>query len=302
MTNTEQPTYTWIEGFQLACRARKLSDHTIADYMNTLYKFVSFTNPETATRTQIREFLASRKVSNKTLLNYHIGLSVFYKWVVEESLRSDNPMLGIKRPKPETRVIQPIPFEHIKLILAAIDRSAPYKRPGQRSCTHTIPSAKRNQAIILLLLDTGMRVSELVGLKCADLDLKQLIIKLFGKGHKERIVSISTRTAQTIWRYRPQQIPSEYLFTDDHNHALGRNAINQILRRLCKKAGVPLYSPHDFRHTFAVEYLRNHPNIYTLQETLGHTTLDMVRQYLVISQSDIREAHRRASPVEHWGL
>jgi len=76
----------------------------------------------------------------------------------------------------------------------------------------------------------------------------------------------------------------------------------EILRRLCKKAGVPLYSPHDFRHTFAVEYLRNHPNIYTLQETLGHTTLDMVRQYLVISQSDIREAHRRASPVEHWGL
>lgn len=302
MRNTEQPAITWLNGFVLSCRARKLSEHTISDYLNTLNKFVSFVDPQIATRTHIREFLANQQVSNKTLLNYHIGLSVFYKWANEEDLRSDNPMLGIKRPKPEKRVIQPIPYEHIKVLLAVISRSAPYKRPGMRSCTHTIPSAKRNLAIILLLLDTGMRVSELVNVKCSDLDLKQMTIKVFGKGHKERIVSISSRTAQVIWRYKPQQIPSEYLISDEKGHQLGRNAINLMLRRLCQKAHVPIYSPHDFRHTFAVEYLRNHPNIYTLQETLGHTTLDMVRHYLVISQSDIKEAHKRASPVENWGL
>lgn len=302
MRNTEQPAITWLNGFVLSCRARKLSEHTISDYLNTLNKFVSFVDPQIATRTHIREFLANQQVSNKTLLNYHIGLSVFYKWVNEEDLRSDNPMLGIKRPKPEKRVIQPIPFEHIKAILAVTSRSTPYNRPGKRSCTHTIPSSKRNLAIILLLLDTGMRVSELVNVKCSDLDLKQMTIKVFGKGHKERIVSISSRTAQVIWRYKPHQIPSEYLISDEKGHQLGRNAINLMLRRACQKAHVPIYSPHDFRHTFAVEYLRNHPNIYTLQETLGHTTLDMVRHYLVISQSDIKEAHRRASPVENWGL
>jgi hypothetical protein len=69
----------------------------------------------------------------------------------------------------------------------------------------------------------------------------------------------------------------------------------------CDRASVPRYSPHDFRHTFAVNFFRNYPNIYALQQMLGHSTLDVVKRYLAISESDVAEAHKHASPVENWG-
>jgi site-specific recombinase XerD len=83
---------------------------------------------------------------------------------------------------------------------------------------------------------------------------------------------------------------------------MSRHNLRHIIERICARADLPRYTPHDFRHTFAVNYLRNYPNIYTLQEMLGHTTLDMVKRYLAISQNDLDDAHRHASPVENWGL
>jgi len=71
---------------------------------------------------------------------------------------------------------------------------------------------------------------------------------------------------------------------------------------MCKRAGMPEYSPHDFRDTFAVNFLRNYPNTFALQRMLGHSTLDMVKRYLAISERDVQKAHKHASPVENWGL
>jgi site-specific recombinase XerD len=87
-----------------------------------------------------------------------------------------------------------------------------------------------------------------------------------------------------------------------NDRPLDRNNVGKIISRICKRAGVPVYSPHDFRHTFAVNYLRNYPNIYALQQMLGHSSLDMVKRYLVISEGDLKNAHLQASPVEHWNL
>ncbi|MHA1279472.1 MAG: tyrosine-type recombinase/integrase [Candidatus Helarchaeota archaeon] len=92
------------------------------------------------------------------------------------------------------------------------------------------------------------------------------------------------------------------LFTTQRGRPITRANLRHIIERICTREDLPRYTPHNFRLTLAVNYLRNYLNIYTLQEMLGHTTLEMVKRYLVISQNDLEDAHRHASPVEKWGL
>jgi integrase/recombinase XerD len=237
-------------------------------------------------------------VSKKTLYNYHIGLSVFFKWCLSDDLISENPLDDIPRPKPEQRTIEPIPEDHVRKILKACERLT-YSRNG-KTVTQYLPDRFRNRAIILLLLDTGLRASELCTIKNDHLDLDQRSVKVVGKLSKERILYFSPTTAQAIWKYKDGN--GKYLFPGKGNTSMSRHSLRKMLYRSCERAGVPKYSPHDFRHTFAVNFLRNYPNIYALQQMLGHSTLDMVKRYLAISQSDVQAAQMKASPVEKWGL
>lgn len=290
-----------IDGFTLNCQARRLSPHTIKDYTNTLRKLTAYLDDKPAreiSRSDLRKFLAAQSVSKKTLSNYHIGLSVFFKWCLAEDLIEENPLIGIPRPKPEQRTIEPIPEAHIRAILQATERVT-YQRGG-KEVTAYLPDRYRNRAIILMLLDTGLRASELCSITRKKLDLVTRSVKIVGKNSKERVLYFSPTTAQAIWKM--DDTSSDYLFSGNANRPLDRSNLRHILERACDRAGVPRYSPHDFRHTFAVNFLRNYPNIYALQKMLGHSTLDMVKRYLAISESDVAEAHRHASPVENWNL
>lgn len=289
------------QGFTLNCQARRLSSHTIADYTNTLGKLAQHLDNKTVgsvTTQDLRRFLAAQPVSKKTLYNYHIGLSVFFKWLLSENIISANPLTGIPRPKPEQRIIQPIPEQHVRLILQAAERVT-YQRNG-KTITAFAKNRYRNRAIVLLLLDTGMRATELCTIKYKNLDLQNRSVKIIGKGRKERVLYFSPTTAQAVWKYDPGE--HVYLFTGTGNNHMSRSGLRHMLKNACMRAGVPAYSPHDFRHTFAVNFLRNHPNIYALQQMLGHSTLDMVKRYLAISESDVAAAHKQASPVENWNL
>jgi site-specific recombinase XerD len=171
---------------------------------------------------------------------------------------------------------------------------------------HALPHTKRNKAIILTLLDTGIRASELCSIKVIDLDFKNKQITVNGKGDKERVLEISSRTAQLIWRYlitRSSELPDKApLFAGDFDLPLTRSGLLQLIKRIGKRAGVPNAHPHRFRHTFAINFLRNGGNIYALQELLGHSSLDMVKHYLALSNQDCAAVHRMASPVANWGL
>ena len=102
-------------------------------------------------------YTANQKVSKKTLNNYHTGLSVFFKWYVSEDLIKRNPFEGIPRTKPEQRVIEPIPVDHIRKIIDAAERVS-YIRGG-KIVNQFLPDRYMNRAIILLLLDTGLRAT-----------------------------------------------------------------------------------------------------------------------------------------------
>ena len=130
-------------------------------------------------------------------------------------------------------------------------------------------------------------------------------ILTFGKGEKQRILQISGQTTQAIWRYlvkRPKLSDASPVFVGKRNLPLQRSGLLQMTKRVGRRAGVRNVHPHRFRHTFAINFLRNGGNIYALQEQLGHSTLDMVKRYLKLSERDCESAHRIASPVANWNL
>ncbi|MCX8062879.1 MAG: tyrosine-type recombinase/integrase, partial [Anaerolineales bacterium] len=176
-----------IEGFHLECNARGLSQHTIKNYMLTLNRFCEKMGDVKITEIQVSDIVDFLNVyshlRNKSLLNMYVALSSFWSWLVRQSYVQENLLRRIPRPKAQIVAIQPFTELEIRAMLSSLGRNE-----------------DRNRAIILLLLDTGIRASELINLKRGDIDLQNRTIKVLGKGNKERIVPFSPRTATALFR------------------------------------------------------------------------------------------------------
>lgn len=321
-----------ILGYQLDARARRLSPHTLADYQNSFRKFQDYiathpvnpvhpvdTDPDLAAITpdHVRGFLASlataapivngrvRTIGKKQTLNIHTGLSALWTWALREGYATRHILHDIQRPRPEKPAIIPYSQDDIKRLLAACDQTKTYQRAGQRIQERTRGTALRDRCLILVLLDTGVRASELCGLRIIDADLRNQRITVTGKGSKTRMIPIGPSTAKLIFRYvsaeRRDVAVNEPLFIAN-GRPINRDALVHLLARLGERAGVTDCHPHRFRHTFAVLFLRNGGNTRALQDLLGHETLDMIRVYTRLAEADLAIAHRQASPVENWRL
>jgi len=190
----------------LSVYARHLSERTIESYEVVLHRFGEFlaNNPpiDEITPDQVRQFLSSfTNVTNKTLLNYHIVLSSMWHWAVGEQLVEKNIIRGVESPKPEKREIQPYAEDDVKAMMNSLGKSKTYNRPGRAHSDHSLRTADRNRAILLLMVDTGLQASELCNLRVQDVDQKHNRIFVMGKGSKERSPPFSARTGQAIWRY-----------------------------------------------------------------------------------------------------
>ena len=322
-----------IEGYLLDAHARQLAQSTIEGYTRSANRFLNWIDGDPPideieaddirrfmqhlstqkTRSRGAVDIKPRPLSKKTIRNIHIALSAIWTWALDEDLVEEHIVRAIKPPKAEKRVIKPYTREEVKAMLDACDKSEAYERPGKKKCRNTRATAERDRAIVLLLLDTGMRASELadnpprdsIGLRIKDIDLKQRYVKVFGKGDKERIIPISPTTAKAVWRYlasRPEARPDEPLLLGRHGGPLSSSGVGQLIKYLGKRAGVQRARPHLFRHTFAINFLRNDGKTLELQRLLGHTTLEMVKRYVALAQVDIDKAHRRSSPVTNWRL
>jgi len=298
-----------VVGFELTCRARRLSENTIIDYKNT-YRLLSEwleNDPPLAkiSSTMIEQFLASRPVSKKTVSNYHVGLSVLWNWALEKHFVTSNIIRAVGRATPEKRAIVPFSREDIRAMFSAVNRSKFYKRAGKKESDHSLPDPDRNLAMLFLLLDTGVRATELCTLTLKDVDFRNSRIMIFGKGAKERNIPYSARTGQALWKYsiiRRADAFSDAFFLTGEGRALDRYQLYHRIQSIADRAQVNQFNPHRFRHTFAINYLRNGGDPYTLQILLGHSSMDMVSRYLAIAQVDLDLKHRRASPVENWRL
>lgn len=300
-----------IDGYLIAARARRLSPHTLSDYQTTyraLERYLGGRTPLAAIAARdLQAFLASLDhLAAKTLLNYHTGLSALWTWALAEGLVDRHIVHDIPRPKPEKPDIVPLTKQDLQLLLAGAQRSQEYRRGDQRPTDHHRPTELRDRAILLLLVDTGLRASELVSLCIYQADLRNARITVTGKGKKERSLPISARTSRALWKYLQSRPDADRkaapLFATRTGSHIDRNSLRQLLQRIGARQGVPGVTLHRFRHTFAINFLRNGGNIYALQRMLGHETLSMVQRYLAIVQSDVDNAHRDASPVENWRL
>lgn len=151
-------------------------------------------------------------------------------------------------------------------------------------------------------------MSELARLRISDIDMDkgEVFVEPFGSGRKtkSRLVYIGKITKKALWRYLADRdyVPSDRLFVTEHDRPMDRTSIRVMLNALGKRASVPNVHPHRFRHTFAIQYLRNGGDVFTLQRLLGHSSLDMVLHYLKLADADSAAAHKRASPADRWKL
>jgi len=305
--------------------AERLSSHTLSDYKNAFRKFQTFLQVDPIlcqiTMADIQRFMIwlsktrftpagiaprlAKRLSAKSILNIHTGISALWTWAMHNGYADDHIVRQVSAPRPAKTAIIPFTKQDIELLLVACDRTSEYSRPGKRAASNARPTAERDKLIIRFLLDTGVRVSELCGLRVGDVDLRNHRARVLGKGSKERYVPIGKRLAKAVWRYLATRKveSSDPLFIDRAGSVpITRHAVWRLLKRAGKRAQVAHVHPHRFRHTFAISYLRNGGKEFTLMEILGHSTMEMTRRYARIAQVDIQSDHRRASPVDNWGL
>ena len=163
-------------------------------------------------------------------------------------------------------------------------------------------SPLRDRAIVLTLMDTGIRAGELVGLKMRDLDLEGGVIKVFGKDQEERVVPINLQACKALTLYlseRSRHDDAPVFTSQQTGDALTTSGLLSILRRLARRAGVEerVYT-HLFRHTFAHRWVTGGGDLESLRQTLGHSRLDTTQIYAGLRVEDIKQIHRKVSPAD----
>jgi site-specific recombinase XerD len=230
-----------------------------------------------------------KAASASTAATYYGRLRSFFRFLVEEERITVSPMQKIKAPVHRPDQITPFTETQIKSLLAAA-RAGRYPQ--------------RDEALVLFLLDTAIRASELCGLLVSDVDLKERHAIVHGKGGKQRTIFFSATTARAYNRFRAtvrNATDDMPMFSSEQGGALTLSGVEQIVRRLgitAKLRGVRC-SPHTFRNTACVMFLRAGGHVFALKEMLGHTTLTMTMRYAMIAQADVQAQHAQFSPVDH---
>ncbi len=219
----------------------------------------------------------------------------FFGWCLREGLIEKNPAdPRFKPPKPEDKVKATFTEEQIHKMLAVFDTSEPL--------------GFRNYVILVLLLDTGMRLSELAGLKFQD--VHETHVKVYGKGRKEREIGIHPETSKLIWKYTSKyRIPRDdtvvALFLTRSGRAMSGSTIKYLMQCVQRETGLDAIqvSPHVFRHTFAKMYLGNGGDVFKLSRELGHSSVQITELYLKdFGSSEARKDHNSRSPIANLNL
>ncbi len=227
-------------------------------------------------------------LSPTSVNNYVRGLRVFFSWLHREGYTEENILASLKPPRAPVTMVDVLNADEIAAILNCLDAN--------------ISSGCRDTAMIVVFLDCGVRLSELANLKLPDAHVEEGYLKVMGKGAKERIVPIGSMAQKVLQRYifhfRPEPIWEDNVFLTLDGGPMSANAIKLIVARLARKSKVTRLHAHLFRHTFATNYLINGGDVFSLQQILGHTTLEMVRRYVTLASAHVRVQHRKFSPMD----
>lgn len=286
-------------------KAEGKSPKTVSWYSDMLLDFVKYIKQAGKHTTlaecnvkNVREYIVheqERGMSPYTVQAKVRALKAFSSWLFREGYTPDNTLIGIRLPKAPVKIIDILSPDEINSLIGVQNPLTSF--------------GSRNIAILLTLLDTGLRCSELSNLLFKNAHIEDGYLKVIGKGAKERLVPIGALAQKVLWRYvlhfRPQPINevNDYLFLTIDGEKLEYNAMRLLLKRWGKKAGVTRLHAHLCRHTYATNYLLYHcGDVFRLQQTLGHSSLEMVRRYVHYATAQTVVQGQVLSPVDHLGI
>jgi len=278
-------------------RTKNLSPHTIGYYRDRLRLFFGYcrdtqhiNEPNLVTVVSARGFITyamDKGYSIKTINHTMTAVKALYNYLMDEGTIPISPVARIKPLKTEHKMIHAFGDKDIEDML--------------RQCNRKTFVGLRDYTILLTLIDTGLRVSELCGLEAGDIDWSSGFMRVLGKGSKERQVPFGMTLRRALRDYvnRKGHVGGDHrLFVNQFAQPLDRRLVRLILVKLGQKAGVTgvRVSPHTCRHTFAKNWILNGGDPFSLQRILGHTTQEMVSQYVNLATEDIRVQHSKFSP------
>jgi len=279
--------------------SRNASPHTIKNYGNDIGQFLDYcrtqgvSSLEQVGRSFLRSYLAeldSAGYVKASIARRVAELRSFGDFLVREDVLEHNPFRMVSAPRIPKRLPRYLTVAQVETLLAAPDTSTPL--------------GLRDRAIIEVLYAAGLRVSELVGLDMADMDLVQAQVRVMGKGKKERIGLLGRSAVQAVGSYlqvgRPALLsrrPTNALWLNHRGGRLTTRGVALILSKAGEQAGIRTsVSPHVLRHSFATHLLDGGADLRVVQELLGHANLVTTQIYTHVSQSQVRKAYMRAHP------
>lgn len=281
-----------MDSFLRFKEAQQISERTLNDYNYYLTNFLVHSHNsldyDTLTEDVLSYFSNIPSTSPARFNHPYQNLSAFFNWAIKQDLLAKNPLVmqGISKKKDDGN-IKPIEIDDVKLLLNSWDKS-----------TFT---GLRNHTMVMVMLDTGIRTSELRRLKDSDFDstAKQISIsKYISKTRKRRTVYLSDSTAKQLNKFikvKPSGW-SEYIFPTNEGNEMTSHCLCREFDKQCKKVGIKV-TPYQLRHTFASYFVANGGNLFTLQDLMGHADIRMTRRYTEIDGETKKRQHEQYSPI-----
>jgi integrase/recombinase XerC len=278
---------------------RNVSPHTLVAYrcdLDQLTRFVSSEKGENSSAGDIDHLLLRRFIAllNKSAKKSSIGRKLaairsFFKYLLRHGVISKNPAELISTPKKENR----LPF-HLD-----IDQATTLMEAPSDDQKHGL----RDRAILEMLYSCGLRVSELTGLDISEVDLSDGMVRVMGKGGKQRIVPVGSRAVEAIREYleeRDELTGTGPLFLNTRGDRINRRSVTRIVdTHVLRIAAFKHISPHILRHTFATHMLEGGADLRAIQELLGHASLSTTQKYTHVGIDKLMEVYDKAHPKAH---
>jgi len=226
-------------------------------------------------------------LSDVTVQTYVRGIKAFINYCIDNKIVSGETFKKFRLPKAKEVVIDILDDDMINKILKFCDHHT-NKKIGLR-----------NKLIISLMLDCGLRINEVVTLKVNNIKLNEHILKVLGKGNKERIVPFGDYTRDLVKEYIKIAKPKDILFINEYGNPVGYAGVKKLFQKLRKYTKNKDLHPHLCRHTFATKYLINGGDTTSLKMILGHTSLKMVEHYLHLAEQYTIAKYRQFSIMDH---
>jgi integrase/recombinase XerC len=283
-----------IDQFCSALKTEKdVSPHTIRAYSRDLMEFHSFTEKKLPdiTHIDIRSYLASlhyRKIRKSSISRKLATIRSFFKYLHREGHVKKNPAKLVASPRLQKSLPRFLTIDETITLL-----TAPKGDTFQ---------GERDRAILELLYSSGSRVSELTSLDINDVDIKESLVRVKGKGKKERIVPIGSKAVEAIQSYLPERVlikkRSQALFLNKRGGRLTQRSVRRIVNKYGRMIALKSsLSPHALRHTFATHLLHGGADLRSIQELLGHSSLSTTQKYTHVDIAHLMAVYDKAHPM-----